>query len=154
MEIRLRLAARSMIRCASAAEAAIPAESFGARQVRMWKELNAKMALQAGETPQASQRDLAALRGICRRLQLPPLERRVLGRLHLRQQVVGPLQLTGSKSCFDLALQLGHVGVVTGGGRGLRESLLVVLGDLDELRFQSLGRDLGFAQCPDTSYQD
>ena len=102
---------------------------------------------------QPGQRDLAALSGSCRRLQLPPLERRVLSRLHLRQQVVGPLQLTGLERRFDLALQLGDFGVVTGGGRDLGESLLVALGDLDELRFLSLGRDIGLAQRPEKGPQ-
>ena len=102
---------------------------------------------------QAGQRDLATLSGRCRRLQLPPLERHVLGRLHLRQQVVGPFQLADVKRRFGLALQLGDFGIVTGGGRDLGDELLVALGDLDELRFLPLGWDLGLAQRPEEGPQ-
>ena len=101
---------------------------------------------------QAGQRDLAALRGCCRRLQLP-LERRVLSRLHPRQQVVGPLQLAGVERRLGFALQLGDFGVITGNGRDLSDELLIALGDLNELPLLPLGRDIGRAQRPEESPQ-
>ena len=98
------------------------------------------------EVAQAREGDSAPLGARLGRVQGEAIERRGLDVLDGRQKIVSLRQLTGLDGLLNIGFQGCDLWIVARLGCRSRLQGLEAIGDVDELRGELLGRDVGFAQ--------